>query len=43
MQPEAQVCSSLTAGNVAYNPAEGMDLRLLCLLFVVQLAASVTS
>jgi hypothetical protein len=32
---EAQVCSSLIAEVASSNPAEGMDVRLLCLLCVV--------
>ena len=39
---EAQVCSSLIAEFASSNPAEGMDVRLLCLLCAVQIAASAT-
>jgi hypothetical protein len=38
----AQVCSRLIAGNASLNSAESMDIRLFCLLCVVQVAASVT-
>jgi len=37
---EASVCSRLTAGITGSNPAEDMDVRLLCVLYVVQVAAS---
>jgi hypothetical protein len=37
---KAKVCSRLIAGIAGLNPAEGMDARLLCLLCVVQGAAS---
>ena len=41
---EMYVCSHLKAGIAGLNPTEGMDIFLLCLLFVVQdvqVAASV--
>ena len=35
MRSEASVCSRLTTGIAGSNPAERMDVRLLCLLCVV--------
>jgi len=43
MRSKEFVCSHLTAGILGSNPAEGMDIRFLCLLGVVQVAASVMS
>ena len=40
MRSKAQVCSLLMAGIAASNPAEGKDIRLLCLFCVVSLVAS---
>jgi hypothetical protein len=33
--PKMQVCSNSMAGIAGWNPAEGMDVRLFCLLRVV--------
>ena len=41
--PLALSCGRVTAGIAGSNPAEGMVIRLSCLLFVVEVAASVTS
>ena len=41
MQSKAFVWRYLTAGIVGSNPAKGMDVCFLCLLGVVQVAASV--
>ena len=38
----AQVCSLLTPGIAGSFPSEGMDFLVLCLLLVVQVAASST-
>jgi len=35
VQPKAKVCICLIAGIAGSNPAEGMDVRLVCLLRVV--------
>jgi hypothetical protein len=43
MLSHAHVCGLSTAGILGSNPAEGMDVRLLCLLCVVWVAASATS
>ena len=40
---KAKICGCLTAGIAGSNPAEGMAVRLLYLLCVVQLTASATS
>jgi hypothetical protein len=40
---KAYVCRSWTAGIVGSNPAKGMDVRLLCLLGTLWVAASVTA
>jgi hypothetical protein len=40
---KAYVCRSSTAGIVVSNPAEGMDVRLLCLLGAWWVAASATA
>ena len=40
---KAYFCGPSIAGIVGSNPAEGMDIRLLCLMCVVQVAASATS
>ena len=37
------MCGRLIFGIANSNPAEGKDVRLLCLLCVVQVAASVTT
>jgi hypothetical protein len=42
VQCKASVCSGLTAVSGGSFPAEGMEIRLLGLLCVVQVAASVT-
>ena len=43
VQSEAYVCSYLIAGIMGLNPAEGMDVCLLCWLYGVYVAASVMS
>jgi hypothetical protein len=43
MQSQVQACGLSTAGIVISNPAEGMDIFLLCLLSVVLVVASATS
>ena len=40
---KAYFCGPSIAGIVGSNPAEGMDIRLLCLMCVVQVAAFATS
>ena len=40
---KAWVCCRSIAGIASSNPAEGMDVSLLCLLCVVQAAVSATS
>jgi hypothetical protein len=35
VQPKGKVCSCLTVGIAGSNPAEGMNVRLVCLLRVV--------
>ena len=39
----AQVFSRMMAGNAGSNPAEDMDIRVLCSMCVVQVSAFVTS
>jgi hypothetical protein len=41
MWSKAEVCDRLIAGITGLNPAEGMDVRLLCLLCVLWVVASV--
>jgi hypothetical protein len=43
VQSKAKVCIRLTAGIAGSYPAEGMKVRFLSLLCVVQVAASATS
>jgi len=43
MLSKAHVCSRLAAGIASLYPAEGMDVRLLCSLCVVQVAVSASS
>jgi hypothetical protein len=42
MLSKAYVCSRFTARTAGLNPAEGMHVRLLCLLCVVWVVASAT-
>ena len=42
-RPTADPCCRATAGIAGLNPAEDMDVGLLCLLCVVQVALSATS
>jgi hypothetical protein len=42
VRSQAHFCGRLTAGIADSNPADGMDVRLLCLLCVVLVAAYAT-
>jgi len=42
LRPESWIFGLLIAGIAGSYPADGMDIRILCLLRVVQIAASVT-
>jgi len=43
VRSKSWVCGRTIVGNAGSNPAEGLDVRLLCLWCVVQVAASATS